>query len=152
MATSSVQRGMPVRDLDGRLLGRVSRLDEWGLEYEKGLLFKQGGVAPWREVHALRDGTVVLARSERALFQLAAGQIPDTWRGSEPPPVVGPLESVVPGTAHPTTVVLGPKDEFPREPVLPETLELPLTWEEERRYVASRGQSLHEPPGTGVHD
>lgn len=140
----TVREGMRVRDLDGKALGRVTRIDPWGIEYTKGHLYRVDGAASFSEVREVRDGEVILARSARALFDLAAGRIPETWRASEPPPLVGAEEGVVPGTATPAPLPLGPKDEFPLE-VMPYGREFPhLSPEDERRYIEAQGQ---RPPG-----
>lgn len=135
---------MRVRDLDGRELGRVTRCDPWGVEFAKGRFFRRDGAAPYDEIREVRDGEVILARSARALFDLAAGRIPDTWRSSEPPPVVGKFEGVPPGSASPAPLHLGPKDEFPLE-ATPYGRDFPeVTPAAERRYIAASGQ---RPPG-----
>jgi hypothetical protein len=76
-----VRRGQRVRDLDGTPLGRVKRLTPWGIEISKGfLLFRKDLVARYDEVRGVRDGELILARSSRDLFALAAGELPPSWR------------------------------------------------------------------------
>jgi uncharacterized protein (TIGR02271 family) len=78
--------GVRVRDLDGKDLGRVTRLDEWAFEFERGfLLFRRDYVAAYDEVREIRDGVVILARSDETLLRLAAGEVPASWRVPVPP-------------------------------------------------------------------
>ncbi len=147
----TVREGMIVRDLDGRLLGRVTRVDPWAVEFAKGRFYRRDGAAPYSEIREVRDGEVILARSARALFELAEGRIPETWRGSEPPPLVGSEHGVVPGTATPTLLPLGPKDEFPLETTPYGRGFPPVSEAEEREYAAVRGQHPPgEPPGSAA--
>ncbi len=84
---NGVRLGQRVRDLDGHDLGKVTRLDEWGFEVTKGfpILFHDDLVARYDEVRAIEDGEIVLARSSRDLQDLAAGELPPSWRVSAPP-------------------------------------------------------------------
>jgi hypothetical protein len=84
---NGVRVGIRVRNLDGKDLGRVTRLHEWGFEVEKGfpILFRRELVATYDEVRGIRDGALVLARSDHALFDLAQGEIPESWRIAAPP-------------------------------------------------------------------
>ena len=83
---NGVRVGQPVRDLDGTSLGRVTRLHEWGFEVRRGLsLFRRDFIARYDEVRGVRDGALILARSRRDLFDLAAGRLPPSWRVAAPP-------------------------------------------------------------------
>lgn len=76
-----VRLGLAVRDLDGVSLGRVVRLFDWGFQTRRGLLlWKREHLVRYDEVRGLRDGGLVVARSRRDLFELAAGGIPPAWR------------------------------------------------------------------------
>jgi hypothetical protein len=82
-----IRIGMPVRDLDGKSLGRVTDLYDDGFHVLGGLpiLFRRDLVARYDEVRSVRDGALVLARSERDFLDLAAGGLPQAWRIPAPP-------------------------------------------------------------------
>jgi len=84
---NGVRIGQRVRDLDGNDLGRVTRLYEQGFAARKGfpILFRKDIVARYDEVRGVRDGEIVLARSARDLQDLAAGEVPPSWRIPAPP-------------------------------------------------------------------
>ncbi len=84
---NGVRLGQRVRDLDGNDLGRVKELYDSAFSVVKGLpfLFRKDLVARYDEVRGVRDGEIVLARSARDLFELAAGGIPPAWRVESPP-------------------------------------------------------------------
>lgn len=83
---NGVRLGQPVRDLDGKGLGKVTALHAWGFEVAKGLfLFRRTAVLRYGEIRGVRDGEVVVARSSRDLFELAAGRLPPSWRIPAPP-------------------------------------------------------------------
>jgi hypothetical protein len=77
-----VRKGQSVRSLDGEDLGRVAELYDWGFAVQKGfpILFRQDTVVRYDEVRGERDGAVVVARSSTDLLDLAAGEIPPSWR------------------------------------------------------------------------
>jgi hypothetical protein len=79
---NGVQLGQRVHDLDGQYVGRVKRLYDWGFEIARGfpILFRRGTVARYDEARDARDGRLVLARSRHDLFDLAAGDVPRSWR------------------------------------------------------------------------
>src|SRR5512140_2002539 len=78
---NGVRVGQPVRDLDGVSLGRVRRLFDWGFAASRGvLLFRRDFILRYDEVRAVRDGALVVARSRRDLFDLAAGGVPASWK------------------------------------------------------------------------
>src|SRR6266545_7872683 len=83
---NGVRLGQRVRDLDGTPMGRVTRLYDEGFEVRKGLpiLFRKDFVARYDEVRGVRDGALVVARSRRDLFDLAAGRLPPSWRVPAP--------------------------------------------------------------------
>jgi hypothetical protein len=84
---NGVRLGQPVRDLDGKRLGRVADLYEWGFAVQRGFRFgfRQESVILYEEVRGERDGALVVARSDRALDELAAGEVPGIWRIPAPP-------------------------------------------------------------------
>jgi hypothetical protein len=88
---NGVRIGQRVRDLDGTSLGRVTALYEQGFAIRKGLpiLFRSDYVARYDEVRGVRDGELVLARSRRDLFDLAAGEVGPSWRIPVPPDFPG---------------------------------------------------------------
>jgi hypothetical protein len=74
-----VRAGMAVRDADGRKLGRVRRCYPWGFEVAWGIFGRREWVLRYDEVLDLEDGEVRVARSDDALFELAAGALPHAW-------------------------------------------------------------------------
>ena len=140
---NGVRIGLRVRDLDGASLGRVVRLFDWGFEARRGIpiLFHHDFVARYDEVRGVRDGALVVARSSRDLFDLAAGGLPPSWRIPVPadfPTAATPSEARyvredvargrVGGGAMPAA-----------EPGLaPE----PVSEEEPREYLDTRGESI----------
>lgn len=78
---NGVGLGVRVRDLDGKELGRVAKLYEWAFLVVKGppVLARQETVIRYDEVRGLRDGRLVVSRSDRQLFELAAGELPSSW-------------------------------------------------------------------------
>jgi hypothetical protein len=83
---NGVRVGQPVRDVDGRNLGRVTRLFDWGFEVGRGfpILFRSSWVVRYDEARGLRDGALVVARSDQDLYTLAAGGVPASWRVPAP--------------------------------------------------------------------
>jgi len=115
---------MRVRAVDGEDLGRVVRLYDGGFAVQKGfpILFRRDHVLRYDEVRGVRDGELVVARAGQDLFELAAGEIPASWRVPTPHgfPVAAtpaearglqavvaswPMPGVVPGTAPATPAV-----------------------------------------------
>jgi hypothetical protein len=84
---NGVRVGQQVRDLDGRSLGRVTRLFPDGFATRKGLpfLIREDFVLRYDEVRGVRDGALVVARSSSDLLDLSAGYIPPSWRVPVPP-------------------------------------------------------------------
>ena len=84
---NGVELGQRVRDVDGKDLGRVSDLYDEAFGVTKGfpLLFRQDRVIGYAEVRGVRDGALVVARSDRQLLDLAAGEVPESWRIPAPP-------------------------------------------------------------------
>jgi hypothetical protein len=156
---NGVRVGIRVRNLDGKDLGRVTRLHEWGFEVEKGfpVLFRRELVATYDEVRGVRDGALVLARSDRALFELAEGEIPESWRIAAPPgfpqaatpaearEVANDLAARSPGASAPATAP-APELVKPAEPEarVDEAGEVEAG-DDEREYERSRGQSAGHP-------
>ncbi len=143
---NGVRLGQRVRDADGKSLGKVTKLYEWGFEVTRGfpVLFRRDRVVRYDEVRGARDGALVVARSDRDLLDLAAGGVPRSWRVPAPPGYPSAatpseaqlvLEDIARGAAFSRTdadepLVLGP----PEAP--------PLTREEELEYALTRGQAL----------
>jgi hypothetical protein len=84
---NGVAVGARVRDIDGNDLGHVKVLHETTFLTSKGppVLFRRDWLIRYDEVRGMRDGALVVARSPRALFQLAEGELPATWRIPTPP-------------------------------------------------------------------
>jgi hypothetical protein len=82
-----VRIGMPVRDLDGKSLGQVKALYEDGFHVLGGfpILFRRDLVAGYHEVRSVRDGSLVLARSDSDFLELGHGRLPAAWRIPAPP-------------------------------------------------------------------
>jgi hypothetical protein len=72
MSERGVGVGMTVVDADGRRLGNVARCDPWGFEVVRGFWCPSEWV--------IRYDEVLVARSDEALFELADGRLPRTWR------------------------------------------------------------------------
>lgn len=85
-----VKVGMSVVDEDGRRLGKVTRRDAWGFEVVRGFWSPSEWVIRWDEVLAVGPGQVSVARSERALLELAQGGMPESWSRGTPPLVAAP--------------------------------------------------------------
>lgn len=120
---NGVRLGQRVRDLDGKALGRVTRLHDWGFTVQRGaLLFRRDFVVRYEEVRDLRDGVLVVARSGEDLFALARGGIPPSWRvpaGDGLPPVATPPEArFLPGGPE-RDGRLPPERDPPRYPHVP---------------------------------
>jgi hypothetical protein len=79
-ARIGVWTGMSVRDADGRKLGRVRRCHPWGFEVASGIFGRREWVVRYDEVLDAAAGEVRVARSDDALFELAAGALPHAWR------------------------------------------------------------------------
>jgi hypothetical protein len=79
---NGVRVGQRVRDLDGRPLGRVKELFDWGFGVEKGfpILFRKDHVFRYDEVRGTRDGALVVARTQKDLIDLSRGELPASWR------------------------------------------------------------------------
>ncbi|HET8540989.1 MAG TPA: hypothetical protein VFL83_14040 [Anaeromyxobacter sp.] len=144
---SGVRLGQRVVDADGKDLGRVRRLYGWGFAVTRGLpvLFRRDHVIRYDEVRGAREGALVVARSERDLFDLAAGRIPRSWRVPAPPgyPAAATpaearfvLDDIASGAAFSRTA---DGDDEPLVPVPPEAP--PLAPSEEREYALTRGQA-----------
>ncbi len=84
---------MLVRDADGKKLGRVRRCHPWGFEVARGIFSHREWVIRHDEVMDVQRGEVRVARSDDALFELAGGGLPRSWRRSTPPPGEAPLPS-----------------------------------------------------------
>lgn len=82
MREDELSVGMAVVDADGKRLGKVTRLEAWGFEVERGFFQPREWVVRWDEVMSIRPGEVEVARSDDALFELAAGRLPSYWRRS----------------------------------------------------------------------
>jgi len=71
--------GLLVRDADGKALGRVTRADPMGFEVVRGFWSPSEWVIRWDEVLEVTSTEVRVARSDGALFELAAGRLPAIW-------------------------------------------------------------------------
>ena len=70
---NGVRLGERVVDVDGKSLGKVTRLYPWGFVATRGLpvLTRRDEVIRYDEVRGARDGALALARSDHDLFDLA---------------------------------------------------------------------------------
>ncbi len=136
---NGVRIGQRVRDVEGRNLGRVRALYEWGFAISRGfpILFRRDWVARYDEVRGVRGGALVLARSDRDLLDLAEGKVPSAWRIPTPPDypalatpsealgvfegIAGGAISTEPGEWH-TAVQQPASAEPPRPPTPPSSL------------------------------
>lgn len=75
---------MTVVDADGKRLGKVRRCDPWGFEVVRGFWGPSEWVIRYDEVLEVSGGRVKVARSDDALFELAAGRLPRIWRRTLP--------------------------------------------------------------------
>jgi hypothetical protein len=145
-----VRVGQRVRDLDGTSLGRVTHLFDWAFAARRGLwLFRSDYVLRYDEVRGVRDGEILVDRSSRDLFDLAAGGIPPSWRVATPPEF--------PTAATPPEARLLLRDlarraiatdaaPRPAPAIEPPPADAPPTEDEEREYVRTRGQSVPAQP------
>ncbi len=142
---NGVRLGQRVRDADGKDLGRVTELYAWGFKATRGLpvLTRRDEVVRYDEVRGVRDGALVVARSERDLLDLAAGGVPRSWRIPAPPgyPATATpaearlvLEDIAAGAAFSRSAADEPLAATPPEAP-------PLTRDEERTYALLRGQA-----------
>jgi len=81
---NGVRRGQRVRSLDGKDLGKVTKLHAWGFETVKGLpvLIRDEYVFRYEDVRGEEGGALVVARGEEDLFLLAQGRLPESWKVS----------------------------------------------------------------------
>ena len=146
---NGVRIGQPVRDLDGRELGRVTALHDESFAVSKGvLLFRRDAVARYDEVRGVRDGALVLARSARDLDELAAGRIPPSWRIPTPP---GFPAAATPAEARLVFEDLAARSLAPREIAAPvpqtSAARAPPAPEDERAHARSAGEAdVQVPP------
>jgi hypothetical protein len=148
---NGVSLGRPVRDLDGKSLGKVVRLFDWGFQSRR--LLGISHVFRYDEVRAVRDGALVVARSSQDLFELAAGEVPRSWRIPTPPAfpdAATPLEAlylmqdVAAARVRGVTEGQEPERPAPPAPASPSDAEL-------RTYVDTRGESLTPQPSQSDH-
>jgi hypothetical protein len=152
---NGVAVGQRVRDLDGEPLGQVTKLYDDGFSVRKGfpILFHSDHVVRYDEVRGARDGELVIARTRRDLFDLAAGEIPPSWRVPVPPEFPSAatppearllFEDVARGAI--ATEVAAPPASAPLPPPAGDRA-APLAADEERRYERSaRGESARAAP------
>lgn len=169
---NGVRMGQRVRDARGKDLGKVTALYEWGFAVSKGfpILFRREWVARYDEVRGVREGALVLARSDDDLEALARGGIAPSWRipaprhfpgAATPAEAQGVFEEIASGAISSAAPVpwqppasaasWSPESTEPRPPEVPEpppprgstpSREVP----DMRRYADSRGQSLAQVP------
>jgi hypothetical protein len=150
---NGVRVGQHVRDLDGRSLGRVKELYDWGFGVEKGfpILFRKDHVFRYDEVRGTRDGALVVARTEKDLVALARGELPASWRIPAPadfPRAATPAEAR--GVfAEVASARLPPVERVDTAPAAGPAPAESLIWErpgeelgagEQRRHAERRGQ------------
>jgi hypothetical protein len=145
---NGVRMGQRVVDVDGKSLGRVVGLYGWGFAARWGLpvLWRRDYVLRYDEVRGVRDGALVAARSSRDLDELAAGDVPPSWRIRTPPAypaIATPAEArgLVAAVARGHVPGVSPA----AEPAEPPTA--PVTEPEVRAFADTRGESL-EPAET----
>lgn len=94
-----VKVGMPVVDLDGKRLGKVTRCDPWAVEVTRGFWSPSEWVIRWDEILDVDDRQQVrVARSDATLFVLAQGGMPEFWQ-RETPPLTAPYAAPAGGHA-----------------------------------------------------
>jgi hypothetical protein len=128
----------------------VTRLHEWTFETEKGLplLFRRDFVVPYDEIRVVRAGAVVVSRSERTLFSLAAGEIPPAWRVPVPPEL--PAAATPPEARQLVAELAAPRPARTSRP--PATAPVPpagdrsVPADEEDDYAQPRGVAPGLPP------
>ena len=163
---NGVRLGQPVRDVDGKDLGRVTTLYDEGFEVARGfpILFRSSWVVRYDEARSASDGVLVVARSDRDLLTLARGGVPPSWRVPAPegfPDVATPPEGreVIEAIAA-ARAPQGPPPALPPEgeAALAASRGVPLgagagdpslSPAEEAAYVESHGQTLEEAPRPG---
>lgn len=81
---NGVRVGQRVKDLDGKDLGKVTRLHAQGFETVKGLpvLIRDEHVFRYEDVRPSADGTLLVARGEQDVFTLAEGRLPPSWKAT----------------------------------------------------------------------
>ncbi len=91
MGELGIQVGMTVFDADGKRLGKVSSCDPWGFEVRRGFWSPYEWVIRYDEILELGPDGVKVARSDEALFELAAGRLPHAWKPIHPAEADEPL-------------------------------------------------------------
>ncbi|WP_242340721.1 MULTISPECIES: hypothetical protein [Anaeromyxobacter] len=159
---NGVRVGQRVRDLEGKSLGRVKHVYDWGFDASKGfpILFRSDYVFRYDEVRGMRDGALVIARTDRDLIELAEGEMPASWRIPAPPGFPG---VATPPEAHAVFAGLAaaraagtaaraqplepaPSTAAPVESTLWRAEDGELGAGEERRYAERRGQGSDAAP------
>lgn len=82
---------MTVSDADGKRLGKVTRCDPWGFQVQRGFFSPYEWVIRYDEVVEISGDAVKVARADDALLELAAGQIPHSWKRVRSPGAAGSL-------------------------------------------------------------
>jgi hypothetical protein len=133
-----VRVGQLVRDVHGKVLGKVTRLYDRGFEVARGfpILFRNVSVLRYDEVRGERDGAIVVARSDEDLLTLAGGELPPSWRVPAPP---GFPTAAAPPEAHELLRALAAE----RQPVGPPA---PLPPQAPAALAASRGEHAESEP------
>lgn len=79
---NGVRVGQRVKDLDGKDLGKVTKLNDWGFQTVKGLpvLIRDEYVFRYEDVRPSADGGLLVARGGDDIYTLAAGKLPPSWK------------------------------------------------------------------------
>jgi hypothetical protein len=147
---NGVRIGQQVRDLDGTSLGRVVRLFDEGFQVRRGLpiLFRRDFVVRYEELRGVRDGALVVARSSRDLLDFAAGGLPPSWRIPAPPGF--PTAATPPEARYVREELARGRVGGAAPPERPATTE-PVTDDEVREHVATRGETIAPPGDERLH-
>ena len=144
---NGVRAGQRVRDLEGHDLGRVTDLYDWGFASARGFtgLFRREWVLRYDEVRGLRDGAIVVARSDD-LEALALGGMPASWTIPAPPhfprfATPAEAQAVFEDIASGAIGAAAPEP-WPEPPPAPRSSAPSRDVPDMRRYSDSRGQSL----------
>lgn len=151
---NGVRIGQRVRDAMGKDLGKVTDLYDWGFAVAKGfpILFRREWVARYDEVRGVRDGALVIARSDDDLEALARGGVAPSWQipgpvhfphTATPAEARGVFEEIASGAIDTAAPDLWAS---PEPPPAPRDSRPSAEVPDMRRYSDSLGQSLAKVP------